>query len=78
MVKPFADAAFALQPGEISPIVQTRFGYHLIKVEERKPESKLPYEYVKDRLEQSLKQQKAEKMLHTYLGTLQAKATIIQ
>ena len=76
MVKPFEDAAFAMKPNEVSDIVETRFGYHLIKVFEKKPEQILAYAEVKDKLTQSLKQQKVEKEATQYVDQLKKGAKI--
>jgi peptidyl-prolyl cis-trans isomerase C len=57
-------------------MVETRFGYHLIMVAERTPESTLSYEEVKDRLEQYLKQQKVQEATAKYVETLRGKAKI--
>lgn len=51
MVKPFEDAAFALQnPGDLSDIVESQFGYHILVLTERKPAGVKPFEEVKDDL----------------------------
>jgi len=61
MVPAFEEVAFKLKPGEVSEIVNTRFGYHLIKVVDKKPESTVPFEEIKERIGQYLKQQKVQK-----------------
>lgn len=60
MVPAFDAAVFAMQPGEISEIVETEFGYHLIKLEEIRPENLRSFEQVKDSIAADLKRQQAK------------------
>ena len=76
MVEPFEQAVFALGPGEVSDIVETKFGYHLIRLDNKKPESVIPFEGIKDRIGRYLKQKKAEKDIVSYVQNLEEKAKI--
>ncbi|OGB26319.1 MAG: peptidylprolyl isomerase [Burkholderiales bacterium RIFCSPLOWO2_02_FULL_57_36] len=61
MVKPFEDAAYKLQPGEISDIVQSEFGYHIIQLTEMKPASVKSLDEVKGEIAGEIKKQLAAK-----------------
>lgn len=70
MVKEFATAAFSMEPGEISDIIETQFGYHLIKVFERIPAKVVPFEQAKDSIKAKLTQQISGEKIREYIERL--------
>lgn len=61
MVKPFADAVFALKKGEISDVVESDFGYHIIQLDDIKPAVVKPFAEVEASIKDEIKQQMENK-----------------
>jgi len=76
MVKPFADAAFAMQPGQISDVVQTRFGYHIIKLEERRAPRELALAEVSEQIRQGLTAQQVQQAIQDLVLTLRTASKV--
>jgi peptidyl-prolyl cis-trans isomerase C len=76
MAPEFEKAAFSLKPGEVSDIVQTNFGFHIIRYEERKEPFVQPISAVREQLAQALLVEKKKKAVDEYVDKMSKGADV--
>lgn len=77
MVKEFEDAAFSLNVGEVSSLVETNYGYHIIKLEEKVPVKQLTLDEVKDSIKTSLEPVEKQAYLDNLVKQWKADSNIV-
>jgi len=76
MVPAFEEAAFSQPVGEVGNIVETQFGYHIIRVDKKVDAGTTPFDEVKDQLVKYLSSQKQQKVAREYVDELVKAATV--
>lgn len=77
MVKPFEDAVAKLtQPGQLSDLVETEFGFHIVKLESRRPAGQRPFEEVREALEREIRAKAAQEARQARIDVIQRAAKV--
>lgn len=71
-VPAFDQAIFSLEPGQLGPVVESRYGYHVVQTLDKQPSQTAPFEQVKDRIVAQLRQQEGQQRLHDHVDQLKA------